>query len=193
VNCCDGSSIALLAGIIHRVRFNTYTGPEVFAKFTQEPFRQLFLGNTSEVHNLLHSQFRLNSIDTSQMFFETLPFKNVDEFEYDEIAKRINSISPDIIWVSLGAPKQEYFIHKLYPFIDKGIFIAIGAAFNFYINTNHNRRAPSLFLRLKLEWLYRSLKDPKRIGRRAISYALLLPSIIVKEIFKVYFKGKNKS
>lgn len=191
VNTCDGSSIAFFVGIIHKKKFNTYTGPELFAYFTEKPYRQLFLGNTNEIHNLLKNKFHKETIDTSQMFFETLPFKNVDEFHYENIADRINEISPDIIWVSLGAPKQELFISKLFPLVNKGVLIAIGAAFNLYINDSKNKRAPSLFLKYKLEWLYRSFKDPAKIGKRALNYALLLPGIILNEI-KIKYFSKHK-
>jgi len=191
VNTCDGSSIALLAGIVNREKLGTYTGPELFKYFTKEPFKQLFLGNTVEINQRLKLKFKGKSMAIEQMFFETLPFKHVDEFDYNSIAEKINKLSPDIIWVSLGAPKQELFISKLYPLVNKGVLIAIGAAFNLYLNESKNKRAPSLFLKYKLEWLYRSLNDPKRIGKRALNYALLLPSIILNEIQIKYF-SKHK-
>lgn len=191
VNTCDGSSIARFAGIIHREKFDTYTGPEFFSNFTSKPYRQLFLGNTAEIHTLLKEKFESKSIDTSQMFFETLPFKKVEEFEYEEIAEIINSLAPDIVWVSLGAPKQEMFIHRIFPYINHGVLIAIGAAFNLYVNNEQNKRAPSLFLKLKLEWLYRSYKDPSRVGIRALKYALLIPRLITTEIKTVYFSKHN--
>jgi len=187
VNTCDGSSIAFFASLIHGRKFSTYTGPDLFKNLTSKPYSQLFLGNTFEIHKLLKDKFHTASIDTSQMIFETLPFKKVDEFDYVYISKKINRLKPDIIWVSLGAPKQELFINKLYPFVDSGILIAIGAAFNSYVNIKNHKRAPSFFLKLNLEWLYRSIKNPNRIGKRALNYALLLPRIIINEIKKVHF------
>lgn len=192
INTCDGSSIAKLASIIHREKFSTYTGPELFAYFTKHPCKQLFLGNTDEIHKQLKLKFEDNLIATNQMFFETLPFRQVEEFDYVSIADKINKLSPDIIWVSLGAPKQELFINKLFPLVNKGILIAIGAAFNLYLNDNNNKRAPSFFLKYKLEWLYRSMNDPARIGKRALNYALLLPDIILNEI-KIKYFSKHKS
>lgn len=187
VNTCDGSSIARFAGLIHGEKFNTYPGPDLFTNITSKPYRQLFLGNTAEIHELLKDKFHTASIDATQMIFETLPFKHVDEFDYAVIAAKINNLKPDIIWISLGAPKQELFINKLYPFVDRGILIAIGAAFNSYVNIKDHKRAPSLFLKLNLEWLYRSIKNPNRIGKRALKYAILLPGIIINEIKKVHF------
>ena len=191
-NSCDGSSIAKLAGIIHKQKFTTYTGPEIFSYFIQKNYKQMFLGNTTELLNRLNSKFERKGMDTSNMQFESLPFKAVDDFDYTSIAKNINAYSPDIIWVSLGAPKQEIFISKLYPFINKGILFAIGAAFNLYLNEKGYSRAPDWIQKIHMEWLYRSIKEPKRVGKRAFRYATVLPGIIIDEIITVR-KNKNET
>ena len=63
----------------------------------------------------------------------SLPFMPVENFDYQSIANKINKIEPDIIWVSLGAPKQEIFMNKIKPLLNHGVLFGIGAAFNFYI------------------------------------------------------------
>lgn len=182
VNICDGSSIALLASKIHHQKFTTYTGPEIFNFLIHENRRQYFLGNTKEVHEKLYSRFETEGLNMANMYFQQLPFCAVEDFDYLEIAKNINNFCPEIIWVSLGAPKQERFIAKLIPHINKGVAFAIGAAFNFYINDDNNKRAPKIFRRLKLEWLFRVYKEPNRVGTRAWSYIKILPAIIRNEI-----------
>ena len=66
------------------------------------------------------------------LLYHPLPFVSVDEFDYELIAKKVNEEKPDIIWVSLGAPKQEIFMSKLLPFLQQGVMFGIGAAFNYY-------------------------------------------------------------
>ena len=122
--------------------------------------------------------------DIEQFKFESLPFRNVEDFDYFTIANKINEFNPDIIWVSLGAPKQEIFISKLYPFINKGVLFAIGAAFNLYLGNKTNRRAPKILRRLHLEWIFRVCQEPKRVGKRAWNYLILLPAMILEEIPK---------
>jgi N-acetylglucosaminyldiphosphoundecaprenol N-acetyl-beta-D-mannosaminyltransferase len=189
INLCDGSSIALLAGKIHKKNFKTYTGPEFFANFVKENIKQYFVGNTKENLERLRIKLIESGSNENLFNFEPLPFENVDNFDYKEIAKKINVFSPDIIWISLGAPKQEIFISKLYPYIDSGILVAIGAAFNLFLGDNHNRRAPKLLRSMHLEWLYRVLLEPKRVGKRALNYFLLLPQLVFEEIKQV---GNNK-
>lgn len=190
VNSCDGSSIALLGSKIHKQNFSTYTGPEIFANYVQLNYKQYFLGNTEE--NLLRIKFRLTELgyDISQFKFHPLPFKSVEDFDYVTISNYINNFSPDIIWVSLGAPKQEIFINNLFPFIKKGVLFAIGAAFNLYLSDNENKRAPKILRRMHLEWVFRIYQEPKRVGKRAWIYLTLLPRLIFEE--KKRLKNLNK-
>lgn len=181
INTCDGSSIALFAGLIHKAKFNTYTGPEIFSKYIGENYTQFFLGNTSENLNLLKKKFETLGYRSSNYRFMSLPFKDVNEFEYEAIAREIQLFSPDIIWVSLGAPKQEIFISKLIPHLEKGVVFAIGAAFNLFLGDKKNKRAPKILRKLNLEWLFRVAQEPRRIGRRALSYSLILPRLIIQE------------
>lgn len=69
------------------------------------------------------------------MTFYELPFLRVEEFDYPAIAKMIEDDGADIIWVALGAPKQEQFMARLNPYLKRGVQIAVGAAFKFYSGT----------------------------------------------------------
>lgn len=182
VNSCDGSSIAMIAGYIHKQKFSTYTGPEIFSKYIKTHYKQYFLGNTIENLELLKTRFIESGYDVKRFKFESLPFKNVDDFDYVSIANDINEFSPDIIWISLGAPKQEIFISKLYPFINKGVLFAIGAAFNLFLGDKQNKRAPIILRQMHLEWFFRVIQEPQRVGKRAFKYLILLPRLIYEEI-----------
>ena len=118
-----------------------------------------------------------------------LPFRDVENFDYLAIAKEINTFSPDLIWVSLGAPKQEIFISKLSQLLEKGICFGIGAAFNLLVAEHENKRAPKILRKLHLEWLFRVLQEPHRVGKRALNYVVLLPKLVIEERKKV--RNKN--
>lgn len=78
---------------------------------------------------------------------------------FDEIA---NS-QPDVVLVALGIPAQEMLIAKHYNRFEKGIFVGVGGSFD--VLSGVKKRAPKLFIKLNLEWLYRILKEPSRFGR----------------------------
>lgn len=81
----------------------------------------------------------------------------------DIIFKDIESKKPDIILVALGIPHQEKIIYKYINKFNKGIFVGVGGSFDTL--SGYSKRAPKIFIKLNLEWLYRLLKEPKRIKR----------------------------
>lgn len=81
----------------------------------------------------------------------------------DEIFSQIVKVQPDIVMVALGIPAQEKLIYKHISKSNKGIFIGVGGSFD--VISGHKKRAPQIFIKLNLEWLYRICKEPKRIKR----------------------------
>ena len=72
--------------------------------------------------------------------------------------------SVDILFVGMTAPKQEKFAQQIRDYVDASVVLSIGAVFDFYAGTT--KRAHPIFIRLGLEWLGRSIADPKRLGKR---------------------------
>lgn len=81
----------------------------------------------------------------------------------DEVFEEIIEKKPDLVFVALGVPAQEKLIAKYYDRFGKGIFIGVGGSFDVLSGTK--ARAPKFFIKMNLEWLYRIMKEPKRIGR----------------------------
>ena len=78
---------------------------------------------------------------------------------FDEIVK----LEPDIVLVALGIPLQEMLIYKHLNKFKKGIFVGVGGSFD--VMSGMKKRAPKIFIKLNLEWLYRIMKEPKRLKR----------------------------
>lgn len=86
-------------------------------------------------------------------------------YQYNEkkIVSEINKNKPYLIFVALGIPKQEKFIERNYKKFNKGIFMGVGGSFD--VLSGNKKRAPKIFRKLNIEWLYRIIKEPKRIKR----------------------------
>ena len=91
--------------------------------------------------------------------------------EEPEIVRGINAARPDILFVAFGIPKQEKWIHHHLPAL--GVSVAIGVGGSLDVFAGRAKRAPKWMQAYGLEWLHRTLKQPKRIGR-----ALLLPRFV---------------
>ena len=182
VNNCDGSMLAKILGLVHKKKFESYIGADIFINYVHKcKYRQFFLGNTPEVLAGLKSNLSKIDPKIQDMRFETLPFKSVDEFDYKGIAQMINDDQPDIIWVSLGAPKQEMFMSKLQPFLNRGVMFGFGAIFNFNAGVGEVKRAPQWMLKLRLEWLHRAFEQPKKNVPRYWNFVKILPRLIMQE------------
>ncbi|SKB46084.1 polymer biosynthesis protein, WecB/TagA/CpsF family [Lachnospiraceae bacterium] len=104
------------------------------------------------------------------------PFRPLSPEEDAEDVSMINATQPDIVWVGLGAPKQEKW---MYAHMDRvqGVMCGVGAGFDFHAGTV--RRAPGWVQRINLEWFYRLLQDPVRLFKR---YFITNSKFIIKVI-----------
>lgn len=186
VNICDGSMLSMIIGKIHGKKYKSYIGADLFLNYVGMcKYKQFFLGNTRLVLDGLRENLSKVDPAISKMPFEELPFRNVNDFDYPSIGAMINKQKPDIIWVSLGAPKQEIFMSKLLPYLEHGVMFGFGAIFNFNAGKGHVKRAPNWMLSMNLEWLYRAIEEPKKNIPRYSKFLKILPKLIFQEMEKV--------
>lgn len=81
----------------------------------------------------------------------------------DKEFENIKKAKPDVVMVALGIPYQEKLIYEHLNDFEKGIFIGVGGSFDVLSGTK--KRAPKIFIKLNLEWLYRIMCEPKRLKR----------------------------
>lgn len=110
------------------------------------------------------------------------PFRPLTESEEERDVDIINRSGAGVIWVGLGCPKQELWIHNHRGRIH-GVMIGVGAAFDFHAGTV--RRAPLWMQHSGLEWVHRLLSEPKRLWRR---YLVTNTVFIVLAVIQI---GKN--
>jgi len=86
-------------------------------------------------------------------------------FKLDDltILKDVKQSQADFIFVALGYPRQEKWINKHIKKFDKGVFMGVGGSFD--VLSESVNRAPEIWIKLNVEWLYRIIKQPSRIGR----------------------------
>lgn len=86
---------------------------------------------------------------------------------YDDLDNKIMNevieLKPDYVFVAKGCPLQDEWIIKVLDNVDKGIFMGVGGSFD--VISGNVKRAPKVWQKLNLEWLYRLLGNPQRIGR----------------------------
>jgi N-acetylglucosaminyldiphosphoundecaprenol N-acetyl-beta-D-mannosaminyltransferase len=90
----------------------------------------------------------------------------VGAIESHDVLRQINEAKPDIVWIGLGNPKQEWWVANHRALLEAPVLIAVGAAFDFH--AGRVRQAPSWMQRTGLEWLFRLSQDPTRLWRRYV-------------------------
>ncbi|MFH1171493.1 MAG: WecB/TagA/CpsF family glycosyltransferase [bacterium] len=95
------------------------------------------------------------------------------EREMNVVLQRIRTVAPDILFVALGAPKQELWIRQhLERLPSVKVAVGVGGTFDFY--AGKIKRAPRLFQRLGFEWLWRLFLQPRRL-KRIVTATILFP------------------
>jgi N-acetylglucosaminyldiphosphoundecaprenol N-acetyl-beta-D-mannosaminyltransferase len=174
VNSCDGSYIAILASFVYKKKLKPYNGPEFFEKFIYHDEIHCIVGNTDLVFEKIKAKVeRANGI--SKLHYIPLPFAKVEEFDYELIAKDINTIKPRYIWVSLGAPKQEFFMNKLLPHMESGVMLGVGAALNYF--SGEITDIPRWATKWNLIWFFRIVTEPKKQIKSVLKILKYYPRI----------------
>jgi N-acetylglucosaminyldiphosphoundecaprenol N-acetyl-beta-D-mannosaminyltransferase len=110
----------------------------------------------------------------------TPPFRPLTDAEDERVVAEINATRPDIVWVGLGAPKQEYWMAAHVGRVTAPVLIGVGAAFDFH--TGRKKQAPRWMQRNGLEWLYRLASEPRRLWKRYLVYNTLFVGHVILQI-----------
>lgn len=108
---------------------------------------------------------------------ESPPHRPPSAAEVAATVAAINASGARVVWVGLGSPKQELWMQKNRADLDAAVLCGVGAAFDFLIGRVD--QAPRWMQSRGLEWLYRAIKEPVRLGRR---YLLTLPEFAVRVV-----------
>jgi N-acetylglucosaminyldiphosphoundecaprenol N-acetyl-beta-D-mannosaminyltransferase len=92
------------------------------------------------------------------------PFRPLTRDEDDDLTESINRAGPDIVWIGLSTPKQEYWMHEHLGRVRAPVMIGVGAAFDFHAGVK--KQAPRWMQRSGLEWSFRLATEPRRLWRR---------------------------
>jgi exopolysaccharide biosynthesis WecB/TagA/CpsF family protein len=159
-------------------RMARVAGPDllerVMAEAADRGWTQCFYGGAEGVAAELRDTFQDRHPALKVVGAHCPPYRPLTEAEDAVVVAEMNSAKPDIIWVGLGAPKQERWMAEHRDRLDAAILIGVGAAFDFH--TGRLDRAPLWMQRAGLEWSYRLYKEPRRLWRR---YLLGIPRFVI--------------
>lgn len=137
------------------------------SKFRERPLTVMFMGSSQKVLDLIVKR-AAEVYPHLKIVTYSPPYKpDFSEEDNKAIVEAINAADPDLLWIGMTAPKQEKWTYSHWNELNIHCHVGtIGAVFDFFAGTVE--RAPIWWQRHGLEWLYRLLKEPKRMWRRYI-------------------------
>lgn len=133
---------------------------------------------TARIMQHMYPSLKVAGVDCPEFGFEKVREKN------DSVLERIQATKPDLLFVALGAPKQERWMHANAGRLGASISIGVGGTFEFI--SGRVRRAPHWMQETGMEWLWRLAHEPRRLWRR-----YLLEDIIFFKLLWLEFRSKR--
>lgn len=164
----DGKPLSVVAKIKGAKNIARIFGPTFMEKTIdwgrKDGLKHFFWGSTKETLEKMMAQIKAKYSEVNIVGAVSPPFRALTEKENMDYIRQMNDADPDIVWIALGAPKQEIWMYENYKKLNRGVMIGIGAGFDYLAgNTKH---APSWMKRYALEWLYRLIQEPGRLWKR---------------------------
>jgi N-acetylglucosaminyldiphosphoundecaprenol N-acetyl-beta-D-mannosaminyltransferase len=163
----DGMPLVLVGRLRgHSLRRRVY-GPELMLNFCRETSaecRHFLYGGDAGVAEQLAESLKKSSPGISIAGTYSPPFRPTTPEEDVAIIEMINRAAPDVLWVGLGSPKQETWMHQHCGRLRVPVVVGVGAAFDFL--SSRKRQAPEWMRESGLEWLFRLLQEPRRLWKR---------------------------
>ena len=180
----DGFPIAKSSSILYKNSQSRVDGYNVFLKTIENGLSKntshYFYGSDDLVLKKLTNKLKKDFPSINIIGSSSPPVGSYEELAQEEYVKEIVDAKPDIVWVSLGFPKQELFINLFQEkYSMQSNLVGIGAVFEWVAGTKI--KAPEFLANLGLEWLLRLAQEPKRLFRRYFVDNLLFLYLITKQ------------
>ena len=167
--------LKILGHNVHRIAGIEFA-KKLVEKFSQNSLPVAFVGAKPEiiekaVANLKQEYSGLNPVYVQDGYFK-------DE---EKVLTELQKSCPKLVLVALGSPKQELFIKKALEKLPDAVMIGIGGSFDVWSGVV--KRAPVIYQKLAIEWLYRTINEPKRVKRIFPTLPLFVLNVFKEKLF----------
>ena len=161
----DGKPLSVVSRKRGYTEAERVTGPDLMGElFARENgLKHFFYGDKEETLQILQQKLKEKYPDIPIAGMISPPFRSLSQEEEKAYIQQINDSGADIIWIGLGAPKQENWMYE-HQGMFQGVMIGVGAGFSYHAGLI--KRAPEWMQKMSLEWFYRLMQDPVRLFKR---------------------------
>lgn len=183
----DGMPLIWASKMLGKPLKEKVSGADLFSRlgsaFEERQYRLFFLGSAEGVPEQAAMNLKATypGINIVGCYSPTYGFEHNEE-ENESIVKMLTASQPDIVFVGVGAPKQEKWIYRHYTSYQAPISIGVGATFDFL--SGSVKRAPDFMQKTGLEWLWRLSQEPGRLWKRYLLEDSQFLLLLLKELRK---------
>jgi N-acetylglucosaminyldiphosphoundecaprenol N-acetyl-beta-D-mannosaminyltransferase len=177
----DGAGILVASWILGGGIRERATGPDLFLAVSRELDRQggksvFYLGTSDATLEKIRQRHGADFPNLRIAGMLAPPYrKRFSDQELVEMADAVNAASPDVVWIGLGAPKQENWILANRDRLRVPLCCPVGALFDYY--AGNTTMPPEWMQRYGLHWLYRVAHNPRRLWRRGLDVPLFVAHV----------------
>jgi len=162
-------------------------GPDLFLAFCEQSagqgYRQFFYGGEPGGAERLAESLKARFPGLNVVGTYSPPFRPLTAAEDKEIVELIGHAAPDVLWVGLGTPKQERWMHVHKDKLRIPVMVGVGAAFDML--SGRKKQAPRWMREHGLEWFFRLMQEPRRLWRRYLVYGAQFIAYLVLESLRL--------
>jgi N-acetylglucosaminyldiphosphoundecaprenol N-acetyl-beta-D-mannosaminyltransferase len=181
----DGKPIEILLKLKGQKKISTVSGYWMIKSLLKADLSHFFYGASEVTCQKLKNNIVAEYPSAKILGFKSPPFVSVENIQGNKIIlndiKTINFLKPDIIWIGISSPKQDYLMYNFFNYLDHGIMIGVGGVFDYIAGTH--KISPEWIKKIGLRWLFRLLQNPKRLWRKYYNTFIILTKLFLKKIF----------
>ena len=178
----DGMPLVWVGKLFGHSTIGRVYGPDIMLNFSalaaRKGYTNFYYGGASSVPEKLSEELTERFPRLKVVGAYSPPFRPLTPEEDQEIVDMINRANPDVLWVGLGAPKQDRWMAEHMGRVKAPVMVGVGAAFDFL--SGRKKQAPVWIQRIGFEWVFRLLNEPKRLLPRSRYY----PQFVLKMMLR---------
>lgn len=168
----DGKPIQIYGHIKGNKEIRTISGYHLLKKLLLTKLTHYFYGSDSDTLQKLKRNIETNYPNAKILGYKSAPIIDLghvkDNPDISKDFREIKRKKPELIWIGLSSPKQDYLMHFFHKSIKSGIMIGVGAVFDYMAKTK--KISPEWMKRLAIRWIYRFFLEPRRLWRKYFIY-----------------------
>lgn len=182
----DGKPSALYGKKLGYKNMNTVSGYWLCKALLDTSLSHYFFGSTNEKLEKMIDAVKTTHPDANIVGYSSPPFITEEDARLSGTLKEefqnINLTKPDLIWIGMSSPKQDFVMHHHLQLLSSGLMLGVGGVFDYV--SGEVKKSPEWVKKIGLRWLWRLAKEPCRLGPKYFFMVLGFSKLLYKSLKK---------